>query len=85
MIIIFLKENWELITGLIGSVVAFFTGRKSKRQNEKTTELENLEKVREIEKKLIDDMENQIDKLIKYNDYLEEKLVKYIDKYGVLT
>ncbi|MDB0602183.1 hypothetical protein PL373_13695 [Tenacibaculum maritimum] len=46
----FLKENWELITGVIGSIVAFFGGRKSKKQNEKTTELENIEKVREIEK-----------------------------------
>ncbi|WP_440881393.1 hypothetical protein [Tenacibaculum sp. C7A-26P2] len=86
-----LKENWELITGIIGSIVAFFGGRKSKRLNEKTTELENIEKVREIEKKLLADMEDQVNKLIKYNDYLEgvvkdvkKKLVKYVDKYGEL-
>lgn len=87
----FIKENWEIIMGAIGSIVAFFGGRKSKKQNEKTTELENIEKVREIEKKLLEDMDNRITELIKYNDYLEgvveeikKKLSKYVDKYGEL-
>ncbi len=87
----FIKENWELITGLFGSIIAFFGGRKSKKQNEKTKELENIEKVREIEKKLLADMEDQVNKLIKYNNYLEgvikeikKKLVQYVDKYGEL-
>lgn len=87
----FIKENWEIIMGAVGSTIAFFGGRKSKKQNEKTTELENIEKVREIEKRLLADMEDQVNKLIKYNDYLEgvvkevkKKLVKYVNKYGVL-
>ena len=89
--ITFIKENWEITTGVIGSIIAFFTGRKSKRQNEKTIELENIEKVREIEKKLLADMGDHITQLIKYNDYLEgiveeikKKLAKYVDKYGEL-
>lgn len=87
----FIKDNWEILAGLIGSVFAFFGGRKSKKLSEKATELENIEKVREIEKKLLADMEDQVNKLIKYNDYLEgvvkevkKKLVKYVDKYGEL-
>ena len=87
----FIKENWEIIMGAVGSIIAFFGGRKSKKQNEKTTELENIDKVREIEKRLLADMEDQVNKLIKYNDYLEsvvkdvkKKLVKYVNKYGVL-
>jgi len=87
----FITENIELIGGGLASLVAFFGGRKSKKQNEKTTELENIERVRVIEKKLLQDMEEQVDKLIKYNDYLEgivkqvkQKLVKYVDKYGQL-
>ena len=90
--IAFLKENWEITTGVIGSIIAFFGGRKSKRQNEKTTELENIEKVREIEKRLLSDMDDRITELIKYNDYLEDiveeikkKLAKYVDKYGELN
>lgn len=87
----FIKENWELITGVMGTIVAFFGGRKSKKQNEKTTELENIEKVRAIEKKLLEDMDDRINDLIKYNDFLEgvvekckKKLAKYVDLYGEL-
>ena len=87
----FLIENKEWLIGIIVSISAFFGGRKSKKQNEKTTELENIEKVREIEKRLLADMDDQVNKLIKYNDYLEgvvkdvkSKLVKYVNKYGVL-
>ena len=87
----FLKENWELVTGGLGAVIAFFGGRKSKKQNEKTTELENIEKVRAIEKKLLEDMDDRINDLIKYNEFLEgvvekckKKLAKYVDLYGEL-
>jgi len=84
-------NNIELIGGFIASIFAFFGGRKSRKQNEKTTELENIERVRAIEKKLLKDMEQQVDELIKYNNYLEDvvkkvkqQLVKYVDKYGQL-
>lgn len=88
----FFIENKEWLVGIIATFGAFFGGRKSKKQTEKTTELENIEKVREIEKKLLADMEDQVNKLIKYNDYLEgvikdvkKKLVKYVDKYGEIN
>ncbi len=89
----FLKDNWETIagTGILSSIAAFIGGRKSKVLNEKSLELENIEKVRKIEKQLLADMEDQVVKLIKYNDYLEgvvkgvkKQLVKYVDKYGEL-
>ena len=89
MIVQLIEENKEWIVGLIASLGAFFGGRKSKKQSEKSTELENIEKVREIEKRILLDMEDQVEKLIKYADYLEgvvknvkQKLVKYVDKYG---
>lgn len=92
MIVSFIRDNWEILTGALGAIFAFFGGRKSKVLNEKSLELENIQKVREIEKRLLTDMQDQIDKLIKYNDYLEgvvkevkQKLVKYIDKHGEIT
>jgi len=85
------SNNWEIVAGLLGSVTTFFVGRKSKRQIEKTSELENLEKVRAIEKQLIQDVQDQVSELIKYNNYLEgvvkdikKQLTKYVDKYGEL-
>jgi len=91
MVISFIRENWEVLAGTIGTIFAFFGGRKSKVLNDKTLELDNIQKVREIEKSLLTDMQDQINKLIKYNDYLEgvvkdvkQKLVKYSDKYGEL-
>ena len=92
MIVTFMRDNWEVLAGFLGTVFAFFGGRKSKVLNDKTMELDNIKKVREIEKSLLTDMQDQINKLIKYNDYLEgvvkdvkQKLVKYSDKYGEIT
>tara|TARA_R110001606_G_scaffold392866_1_gene562231 strand:+ start:135 stop:425 length:291 start_codon:yes stop_codon:yes gene_type:complete len=87
-----ISQNWEILAGLLGSILAFFGGRKSKKQLEKTSELENLEKVRVIEKQLIQDVHEQVSQLIKYNKYLEgvvkeikQQLSKYVDKYGELN
>lgn len=87
-----ISQNWEILAGLLGSILAFFGGRKSKKQLEKTSELENLEKVRVIEKQLIQDVHEQVSQLIKYNKYLEgvvkeikQRLTKYVDKYGELN
>jgi predicted butyrate kinase (DUF1464 family) len=87
-----ISQNWEILAGLLGSILAFFGGRKSKKQLEKTSELENLEKVRVIEKQLIQDVHEQVSQLIKYNKYLEsvvkeikQQLTKYADKYGELN
>jgi predicted butyrate kinase (DUF1464 family) len=87
-----ISQNWEILAGLLGSILAFFGGRKSKKQLEKTSELENLEKVRVIEKQLIQDVHEQVSQLIKYNKYLEsvvkeikQQLTKYVDKYGELN
>lgn len=87
----FIIEYWQQISLTIGGVAAFITGRKTKKNNEKNGELENIEKVREIEKKLLKDMEEQILKLIENNDRLElivrkqsDKLRAYEMKFGSL-
>lgn len=67
----FLIDQKEWIIGIIGSVVMFFGGRKSKKITDKTGELENLEAVRKIEKQLIEDIKSQIDELRETNSGLQ--------------
>lgn len=87
----FIAGNWEIIAGLIGTVGAWFGGQKLRKQTEKTSELENVKVVREIEKSLLSDMQTQVDKLIEQNNYFkkvineQEKIInKYVKKYGEL-
>ena len=68
----FIFEYKDIFFPIITSIVAFFSGRKSKKLNDKTVELANIEKVREIEKTLLDDMEDQVKKMITYTNHLEE-------------
>ncbi len=79
-----ISDNWEILSGIVVSVFAFFGGRKTKKNEEQSGELENLSKVREIEKSLLLDMEEQIKKLVEYNDRLEHICGKQrclIDRY----
>ena len=76
---------------MIGTLGAWFGGQKLQRQNEKTTELENLKTTREVEKSLLLDMKSQVDQLIEGNNYLrkvvneqEKTINKYKLKYGEL-
>jgi len=87
----FIANNWEVIAGLIGSVVAYFSGLKIQRQSVRTSELENLKTVREMEKTLLNDMKTQVDQLVEVNNYLkkvvaeqEKSINKYKQKYGEL-
>lgn len=87
----FLIENWQIIIGAIGTGGAWFGAQKLQKINAKTTELENLKTVREMEKGLIADMETQIEKLKTNNNVLQgivneqNKLInKYTRKYGEL-
>lgn len=68
----FIVNNWQNVASMIGIVVSFIVGRKTKRNIEKSGELDNIEKVREIEKALLQDMEDQIKKLIETNNKLED-------------
>jgi hypothetical protein len=88
----FISKNWEVIAGLIGTSSLFFSGLKFKRQNEKTTELENLKTVRGIEKSLLEDMRVQIDELVKLNNYLKGiveiqtiQIAQYRTQFGELN
>lgn len=47
----FVSENWQILTGLVASVVTFFSGFKLKKINEKkegATALESIQKVYDI-------------------------------------
>lgn len=86
-----ISKNWEIISVTFGGIIAWFGAQKLKKQNEKTSELENIKTVREIEKTLLDDMKTQVNQLIENNNYLkkvvneqEEIINKYIKKYGEL-
>ena len=80
----FLIDNKELLLSALTGIIAFVTGRKTKKINEKSAELQNLETVRVVEKQLLQDMREQIDKLIEYNNYLEGVIEAYKKEYGVL-
>ncbi len=68
----FIFEHKDVFIPIITSIIAFLSGRKSKILNNKSTELANIEKVREIEKTLLDDMEDQVKKMITYTNHLED-------------
>ena len=80
----FIIENKELLISVLTAIIAFISGRKTKKLNEKSAELQNLEKVREMEKQLVKDMEEQVSKLIDYTSYLEVVVEAYKKEYGVL-
>lgn len=87
-----IKENWAEISLAIGGIISFFAGRKSTKNNDQAGELENIQKVREIEKSLLADMDEQIRKLIQTNNTLEaiierqsKKIRRYEVKYGYLN
>tara|TARA_R110002124_G_scaffold148927_9_gene314603 strand:- start:5669 stop:5968 length:300 start_codon:yes stop_codon:yes gene_type:complete len=62
-------ENKEWLVGLVTTVGAFFGGRKMKKNNEKSAELENLKVIREMEKELIADAKSHIEELRKIIDH----------------
>jgi len=79
----FFTEQIEWIAAGIAAVISFFGGRKSKKISDKTSELENLEKVRLMEKQLVDDVKKQVDELREINTGLQviiEQKDEIIDK-----
>jgi len=92
MLFTFLKEHWSEITLAVGGVASFFAGRRSQNNNDTLAELNNIEKVREIEKSLLADMEEQINKMQDNIDRLKDVVEKqskrirtYEIKYGFLN
>lgn len=86
-----IKNNWTEFSLALGGIASFFAGRKSKKNKEQAGELQNIQRVREIEKSLLIDMEEQIKKLISTNNILEvvirkqsKKIRQYEVKYGVI-
>lgn len=67
----FFTEQIEWIAGAIAAVIAFFGGRKSKKITDRAGELENLEKVRMMEKQLVDDVKSQVTELREINQGLQ--------------
>lgn len=56
---------------IIGGIAAFFTGRRMKKSEVQSSELENIKTVREIEKQLLQDVKDQVQELIKTKEELE--------------
>lgn len=66
-----LLDNWEIIAGLIGSALTYLLGTKKRKTEGKTTELENLQTIRDLEKQIVDDVKSQIDELREINNGLQ--------------
>jgi predicted metal-dependent HD superfamily phosphohydrolase len=92
----FIIENWLALGGTIGSVVLWagkiVYDRRNWKNEAKSSELENIKTVRVIEKELLADMEQQVNKLIEANNYYRKviteqnkDLSKYKLKYGELN
>ncbi|MCT4665606.1 MAG: hypothetical protein N4A45_10270 [Flavobacteriales bacterium] len=76
-------ENKEWIAGSIATLSAWFGGRKLKKTNEKSAELENLKTLREIEKEVVTETRNYVDELmeiIKNKDKIIEEQKKIISR-----
>ena len=67
----FITNNWGKLTAIITTVSGFMIGRKSKKNKDDLGQLNNIKLAREIERSLLDDMEEQITKLIQTNNTLE--------------
>ena len=87
----FFLENWTELSLTMGGIIAYFTGRKQRKSDETTIALDNIDTIRKIEKKLVLDMEAQIEKWLKYGDRLETVIERqrktiraYEEKYGKL-
>jgi septal ring factor EnvC (AmiA/AmiB activator) len=60
----FITDNWQAITGLLGSVIAFFGGRKLKQTEHKNKEANALQSMQETYDKWTADTNKQIDVLM---------------------
>ncbi len=95
----FLITKIEWLIGLGGSLVMFFVGKQSRKITDESGELDNLDKFREIAKKMVDDQifaSEKLRELIKEKDVIienqskiikeqEKTLNKYSKKYGFLN
>ena len=59
----FIIDNKEWLIGVVASISAYFGGRKTRKSNEKSAELQNLGTIRDLEKELVEDAINQIEEL----------------------
>jgi len=57
----FITENWQAITGIVGSVIAFLGGRKLKQSEQKSKESNALQSMQKTYDKWTDDTNKQID------------------------
>lgn len=60
MILKFIIDNIELFIGLITTFLGYWFGSKTRKNQEKSGELQNLITLRQVEKQLINDMKNSI-------------------------
>lgn len=59
----YITENKEWLVGAIATLSAWFGGRKMKKTNEFSADLENLKTLREIERELVDEAQRNVTEL----------------------
>jgi len=95
----FLISKIEWFIGLGGSIIMFFVGKTNRKITNESGELDNLDKFREIAKKMVDDQifaSEKLREIINDKDLMienqskiikeqEKTINKYIKKYGILN
>ena len=72
---VFLYENWQYLITIIGSAIAYVVGdtrgKRQRKANDRSSELENLKTVREMEKQIVDDVKAKVEELREINSGLQ--------------
>ncbi|AFM54733.1 hypothetical protein P12024L_13 [Nonlabens phage P12024L] len=76
----FLQENWEVLVGLIGSVTAYFGGKKIQQHNEKKLETDALKSMQDVYDRFIQQTDRNFTEMQEEIKTLKELLNKYISQ-----
>ena len=86
-----LRQNWEVLTGVIGGIATFFAGRKSNKFLEKKQELDTVDSMRTMYNNFINDynvqyaaLTDRLNTLEVRNAVLTESAESWEEKFKVL-
>ena len=77
MIIELLKENWEILTGLIASIVAYFGGKKIKKAEENKANSDALTSMQSTYDTFVQDLKQRYDELKEEQRHFRSELIFY--------
>lgn len=72
----FITENWQVLAGMIGAIVAWFGGRELKRTEYRTKEAGALAELQKVYDKYIEHDRERMDEAFKRISHLETELVQ---------